>query len=777
MVSVAEQYPNSQDNLDQARLPDSPEALADIAAKKPEDLQTLLDNAIADGQAQADSAILGANNALSERAKALGAGPAEMAEGQALLDPVNNEIAALKAKHEEAVRVVGAEATPEAQAEATSGSYALIDSYNKDQLEDLRNKTAADYGENSLVETQQDALDNKGGVVSRKEREDAQDKAYAGLKEKIDAGIVRPDSIQSDMLDRLKLRGKETPVITEKTEENVEQVLTEIKGLVSSELVDFVKEGFVKPDEAEMIQSEAEKYLGIYMKAFPEASSQQVFEVVSDNVRKLAYQTERDKYVFSGSDHGTRHIFEGNLRMADRMAEGLGDRISAKDKVLIHQIIIDHDLGYTVGVAQAKGSFKASKDHPLFSTAFVEANEKYYVQKFGPEGYEMIRKGILYHSYPVSEYDPPANVEEVGFNENLVRSITSTVDALGVTAETKCPAFFRSPEAITVLQKVHLYVETHSGPTSFLKESLKKAKKKFEKMKADYDKGAVSKEELDQAEAEVEVAKAELEPVEKEYEKGLSAAVAYYKDQLKAIAKEEPDELRRTGFYDAIENQFNPRTAEMTLGQYVGVLKDIELKPNEAGKMIPQVSMDISRTQAVIGDFFGDKMAINAFVKAMKDFGISEKETMEMAQIIRQIKEAETEEEKQALKEKLKYSSEKADFFFGAEFADSTPEIQETFEELTKLSIRDEIRGLLRSLESPEARTGKKVASLFRNFRNSLGEQVDAEELGQLSELQERIIANVGNKAEFDKILRELNGFVTKKEAEFMNLKSINQKT
>jgi hypothetical protein len=48
----------------------------------------------------------------------------------------------------------------------------------------------------------------------------------------------------------------------------------------------------------------------------------------------------------------------------------LGDNVSAKEKLMAMQIMIDHDLGYTTEAA--RGSFGAAKDHPMASAAYLE---------------------------------------------------------------------------------------------------------------------------------------------------------------------------------------------------------------------------------------------------------------------------------------------------------------------------------------------------------------------------------------------------------------------
>ena len=576
----------------------------------------------------------------------------------------------------------------------------LTDTCTYEELQELESKVKDDYGD-SLVRV------HHKKVHTIEDHEKAQLKAYENLDKKIKSGAVRPDSIQSLLLSQMELRNK--------PEVNVDHV-NRISGHIAGELKEFTTKGFIKKDEAELILREAETFTSIYTEAFPDAEPKDVFTLVRDNARKLAFQTERDKHILAGSDHGTRHILEGNMKMADRMLERLGHRATAKDKVLIHQIIIDHDLGYSVGVVKAQDCVEAINDHPLFSAKFVGENKDYYIQKFGSQGYEMIKNGILMHSYPKSEYNTPTDSEK-GFNPDMIRSITSTVDALGVTAETKCPALFRDPQAIKVIQKMQLYAESHDGKI----------------------------------------------PPE---------VLSKYKNALKKIADREPDSARRAGFNDAIESRLNTYDyiVQSTLGQYTGVLKDINLTERK-GKIIPEIKMDISRSQALLGNIFGDNISTRAFVKVMEDLGVPGEKMGDMGKLIRQIKEAKTDEQKNVLMSRLRYESDKAVFEFGPTFNEINPEVQKVFEELERISIRQEIKELSQKLTSEQARTPDNITKLMANFRSSIGEGTDKEDLIKLMEIQRELQNNIHNPSEFEVILKRLDSFTTRQEREFMEVR------
>ncbi len=656
----------------------NPESLQDFAEETQEKIET-----------SAEKAIEGSIEDLEDSVKAID--PEESAEqGKKVLGVVNSKIERNASEAKKNVEKVY-------NGESLVDGKKMKDEYSEKDLEDLRSKTKEDYGNGLINEYHREAK-------TLEEHEVAQVKAYEALQEKIDSGVVKPDSINSDMLNFLDLREKGEISI-----ENEEQIMSE----VNKELNSFVEKGFINQEEKELISGESDKFLNIYKEAYLDADVEKIFSIVKDNARKLAYQTERDKQVFSGSDHGTRHILEGNMNMADKMLDSLGDRVTAKDKVLVHQIIVDHDLGYTVGIAQAKQSFNASKDHPIFSTKFVEDNKDYYVDKFGEDAYEAIKEGILQHSYVKSEYSTVTD-EEKGFNFETIRSITSTVDALGVTAETKCPAFFREPAVVEVLQKIKLYNDTNEE--------------------------GLTDEQMDK-----------------------------YKKELFAIADKEPNKKRKEAFHNAISNQFNGFIVDTTLGQFTGVLKDIQIVEND-GKLIPHIKMDISQVQALLGNLFGDKIALKSFTKAMEDFNVSEEVFIDMAEKINSIKESDSLEEKEEIMKGLKYSESMALFEFSSEFSEGSSEISESFSRLEKNSIRGEVNKLFKKIEKFDENKSFDVFSLINQFNNAIKEKLDLDDLTDIMEIQENIYLNRKNEEEFKKALKKLKHFTSKKEKEFMNI-------
>lgn len=554
-----------------------------------------------------------------------------------------------------------------------------------------------------------------------------QELAFEEYGKKVEDGVtLGAEGIAADMVAELDLEGRE-----ELRVESLEQAAEAVR----AELQEYVDHGYLNAKEMQLIIETTSKFGTAYVKAFEgkrfrggaERSTQEViqhaYEAMRDNARKIAFQTKLDKRVFSGSDHGTRHICEGCTHFSEQMMGSLkgleGVDFKDQDEVLVRQIIIDHDIGYTADAAQAKGGFEASKDHPCAGCAFVESNKDYYVEKYGEEGYEIIRDVVLNHSYAQSEYGgqrPAAGEDELTYNRDLIRSVVSTVDAMGVTAETKAMDLFRYPEAIDILQSVKLYADTHDGK--------------------------VEPEALDL------------------FKQDLNVMV----DALVADGKISAE--RAAGYRSAIENQFNPVTAEITLGQFTGVVREMKLARRPDGTVAPEIRMDVSRLAALVGDSFGDKLALQGFVKAMKDFGLTERRLRELSGLVRQLQSETDPARREALQQQLTYESERATFVISERETTGLPDereqelaaITERFEAFERETIRSELRQQFERIRAvePRARTPDMAQAIVDELRTLF--ELDDREAQMLETLGKYLKENVQS----DQALDEVQGMIVR---------------
>lgn len=615
-----------------------------------------------------------------------------------------------------------------------SSLFADVDADTKEKIAKLHDPQVVGsdkYGE-GLVNAAHKGKNTVG------EHEEAQKNAYEALQGKIDAGLIDPKLIGSEMCLKLGVSPEA---------ESVPQTYAEIATTVNQELKVFQEKGALTEDELAVITGEITEFAALYGKAYGQEDVKKAYTLVRDNGRKLLYQHTVDHDVFSGSDHGLRHIVNGNLRFAGQMMTSLREKgvlVSAKDEVLMHQIMIDHDLGYTTGAAQAPRGFEASKDHPLVSARLIEENKDYYIDRFGQDGYQAIQDSVLNHSYPKLEYQ--SDGQEVVHAE-LIRGISSTVDSLGVTVETKTPEFFWNRDAMRTLLKIRLAMETMGGKVP-------------------------------------------------------DDLMTQYKSDLMNIASADAISDRQVGYKNAIANFFNEFTADNTLGHFTGVVRNVQVEEvptvdgegedahdehgheGEHKKFRVVVEMTPTEVYAILGNMFGDKLAAQSFVKAAKDLGL------EPGQIEAHAREMRSAKSRGEEGKSLEVVSDHARVTVGSVFledegaeqsrdvlgAEKIKALSEVFHEAELVSVRTEINELLDGMQE---RGVAALPEIQARFEQSVTSKTTSQELHNLNALLLSLSDNTssGDSAPDGKALtvadlarRQLKGFLTSRERAFLGV-------
>ncbi|MDR2396322.1 MAG: hypothetical protein LBD69_00440 [Puniceicoccales bacterium] len=195
-------------------------------------------------------------------------------------------------------------------------------------------------------------------------------------------------------------------------------------GLFTSEEQDALKAEIVK------------RSVDLIKQITPPITPQDAANLIKENLDKILYQQFRDQSMITGSDHGIHHIVMGNIKNSLAILDGCP--VTPREKLMVLQTMVDHDLGYTTYAAQA--DFGAAKDHPLASRAYVVHNMN---PIFTPDEATFIWDSILSHSYP-SDLDQP--LDFTNNRAQSLRNVVAVVDAMGTTQDTKLPSVFRQPQ-------------------------------------------------------------------------------------------------------------------------------------------------------------------------------------------------------------------------------------------------------------------------------------------------------------------------------------------
>ncbi len=476
----------------------------------------------------------------------------------------------------------------------------------------------------------------KGGLIkpAHEDAETYQEHAEAqrniiegdSLKKLLESGLVKPSLITSKIDQELGVEQQQAPA-------DLDEALEEFSNY---------KEGVLNQVEIASIEAVMSQFYTYYLEAFPDVTESSLAGFSQELGRILAYQIYKDKSVFSGSDHGKHHIIDGNiahgLNLLNSLETVLDRSVSAKDRVIFMIAAIMHDIGYTEEIAQAPQSWDASKDHPIFSTLFLDQKKEYFMERLGggeagEKAFRVLRDSVLMHSYPNMEADFEDYDQELDIHPELIQYALAIVDALGVTAEIKASEAFRIPAVIHELQKIRSYKEYLERDQDLTDEDKKTKLDRF---------------------------------------------VDNKKMKILAIINEQVDisEERKAQYENAVKNFFNQVTVDFTLPQLAGSLEKVELTRNSNDRIIPRIEMSVSAIQTILADLIGEEDSLKAFMKAMGDLGMGRDDHERLVELVQEYRSAENGAERIKLAEKLQISTDKALFAFTVESESDNAKIE-----------------------------------------------------------------------------------------------------
>ncbi len=287
------------------------------------------------------------------------------------------------------------------------------------QLKELEVQLKILAGEaKGLPQEKAEVLENKTNV----QLERAESDYLAGNKAKMDgleARYVdeRTDAkyVQKQIEDFAKSSGlqhEETPELKGKYfDTNSRKIIGErvqkhIDTLLNSE------QGRKNPEKHKTVTDETNRYLDLISQAQAEGDIPQdldassVMQLVEQNVWTLAFQDRVASENLIG-DHGIRHLVGHNIRVSESIADELvrnSQPVKAVDRLIMHQVMIDHDLGYAMDPVRLqinKGEFKADKGHNVLSAKYerqrIEDKASPLSQIFSGEQLSVIHEGVLNH--------------------------------------------------------------------------------------------------------------------------------------------------------------------------------------------------------------------------------------------------------------------------------------------------------------------------------------------------------------------------------------------
>lgn len=195
--------------------------------------------------------------------------------------------------------------------------------------------------------------------------------------------------------------------------------------------------GRVNPEKHQIMLGQTERYLDLMAQAQQEGDvnadldANTLFLLAERNLEMAAFQDRVASENMLG-DHGVRHLVGYNIRMTEAMLDSLAEKgqpVRAIDRIMGHQIMLMHDLGYATDPVREeinKGNMPADKGHNLLSAKILrelaaDPNDP-LARIFSKDSLSTIHKGVLEHDDARVEFHVGENTSEAR-KENLLSAI------------------------------------------------------------------------------------------------------------------------------------------------------------------------------------------------------------------------------------------------------------------------------------------------------------------------------------------------------------------
>ena len=173
------------------------------------------------------------------------------------------------------------------------------------------------------------------------------------------------------------------------------------------------EKGSFSQKKYESVLQEAGRYLDLVGLAQTEGDipkeleAEAVLRMAEENIAALAFQDRVASENLLG-DHGIRHLVDHNIIISEKILDQVaarGQKVKAIDRLLVHQIMIDHDMGYAMSPVRdainRDGIQGQDAGHNLLAAKFVRqrgGDDTDHLGKiFSQEQLAVMHAGILYH--------------------------------------------------------------------------------------------------------------------------------------------------------------------------------------------------------------------------------------------------------------------------------------------------------------------------------------------------------------------------------------------
>lgn len=349
----------------------------------------------------------------------------------------------------------------------------------------------------------------------------------------------------------------------------------DIKKAIGAHVDELVSQGHIIPGNADRAKKMFNDQYDAGIKAG--LNKQLLAEAMHENVRKVAHQEVEASRRTLG-DHGVRHLAV-NCEQASKVFDALeagGGSVTPVQRFMAFQVMVDHDMGYTIP-AIAQGGFAVKDDyHPQASTVMsFQQRDKLEKLFGGSEHFDQYVRGVANHSG-----------SEVDWEKDPFGSAIRLADNTHLFADKMPEVLFDSTAAVEAMVKIKM--ATNLIPPTVKEEVVDEDGNKEIKMKRT--------------------------PEDKAKFKKLVAGIK--NTLVSEIRKREdlPDSTRQNLIKAA--GEIGELTPKFLISRLAGRSPNFEFKGGTMNCVIEQ-----SEARNTIGEVFGDDEEDKQFAKLLKDYG------------------------------------------------------------------------------------------------------------------------------------------------------------
>lgn len=275
------------------------------------------------------------------------------------------------------------------------------------------------------------------------------------------------------------------------------QSVEQIRTIASVQVEQYFlnKESTFNPQKCATVQKQTKEFIDLMVQAQLEGSislnlsAADAFRLVAHNLSGLSLQDRAASENLLG-DHGVRHLVGHNINSCMQLAQGLqnqGVNVSAMDRLIMHQTMLWHDLGYAMPVVRDQinrdGIRGQDFGHNVLAAQFVRQEytspDSVWRSVFRPNDFECIHNAILFHDRDVNGNPgvklTPGNHRDEGVRESNIQAIVRIADNTHAFEDKLPELMYSVPETLKLMRLLVTSAQVAPEKMPVYKQELKDA--------------------------------------------------------------------------------------------------------------------------------------------------------------------------------------------------------------------------------------------------------------------------------------------------------------